>query len=334
MEDLGVGRPSTYANILQTIQDRGYVWKRGSALVPSFTAFAVVALLEEHFPPLVDYGFTASMEDDLDEIASGSEEAVPWLERFYFGGPPSTAGNGSGSKNAGGGYGLKSEIFDHLATIDAREVNSIPIGNGADGQALVARVGRYGPYVQRGDERAPIPEDLTPDELTIEKAEELLSAPSGDRELGVDPASGETIVVRSGRFGPYVQVGEVTPGQKPRTASLFKSMSPVTVSLEQALELLQLPRSVGIDESTNEEVVARNGRAMAPYLQRGNDSRSLEAEEQLFSRSRWTRQRALFAQPKQRRFGRGTTPATAEVGADPETWSDDHASPGSLRSLM
>ncbi|HEV2368494.1 MAG TPA: type I DNA topoisomerase, partial [Acidimicrobiales bacterium] len=179
LEERGVGRPSTYASIISTIQDRGYVWKKGTALVPSFVAFAVVALLESHFMGLVDYGFTASMEDDLDAIAGGSEEVVPWLRRFYY-------GNGS--------PGLKTVVSDHLDQIDAREINSIPIGAGLDGTELVVRVGRYGPYVQRGEDRASIPEDMAPDELTVERAEELLAAPSGDRVLGADLDSGLPVV--------------------------------------------------------------------------------------------------------------------------------------------
>ncbi|MGH9206068.1 MAG: type I DNA topoisomerase, partial [Acidimicrobiales bacterium] len=194
MEELGVGRPSTYANIIGTIQDRGYVWKKGSALVPSFTAFAVVGLLEQHFGELVDYGFTASMEDDLDEIADGQEEAVPWLTRFYF-------GNGT--------PGLKPIVSEHLDQIDAREINSIPVGADSEGRDIVVRVGRYGPFVQRGDDRASIPEDLAPDELDVTKAEEILSAPSGDRELGTDPESGSAVVAKAGRFGSYVKLGEI-----------------------------------------------------------------------------------------------------------------------------
>ena len=192
LEDMGVGRPSTYASILDTIEQRGYVWKKGTALVPSWTAFAVTGLLERYFGELVDYGFTASMEEDLDEIARGGQESVPWLTRFYF-------GNGAGP-------GLKRMVSEHLGEIDAREINSIAIGG--PGSGVVVRVGRYGPYVQQGeDQRAPVPEDLAPDELTIERARELLEAGSTEREVGLDPVSGLPIVVRAGRFGPYVQVG-------------------------------------------------------------------------------------------------------------------------------
>jgi len=309
LEELGVGRPSTYASILQTIQDRGYVWKKGSALVPSFTAFAVVNLLERHFPQLVDYNFTAAMEDDLDEIASGQEEAVPWLERFYFGAP-----DGDG-EHVEPGRGLKEAVSEHLAAIDAREVNSIPLGTDAAGRPIVVRVGRYGPYLQRGEERAAIPEDLPPDELTVARAEELLAAPSGERLLGTDPATGLPVLVRAGRFGPYVQLGEAEPGSKPRTASLFKSMSPDSVTLEQALALLALPRVVGRDPATGEEVVARNGR-YGPYVQRGGDSRSLESEEQLLDIT-LAEALELFARPKQRTYGRAG--AARPLGVDPDT---------------
>ena len=323
VEELGVGRPSTYASMLQTIQDRGYVRKKGSALVPSFTAFAVVGLLEEHFPSLVDYGFTASMENDLDEIASGGEEAVPWLRRFYFGaaGPDGEVGGASDRSthlaSVDGERGLKDAVLAHLATIDAREVNSIPVGTGSDGDDIVVRVGRYGPYLQRGEERASIPEDLAPDEVTVERAEEMLAAPSGNRELGTDPESGLPVVARAGRFGPYVQLGDAEGGEKPRTASLFKSMSLDSVTLEDALALLRLPRVVGVDPATGEEVVARNGR-YGPYLQRGSDSRSLDAEERLLEVG-LDEALALFAQPKQRRFGRAPAEPLRELGADPES---------------
>ncbi|MGH8981450.1 MAG: type I DNA topoisomerase, partial [Acidimicrobiales bacterium] len=328
MEELGVGRPSTYASVIATILDRGYVWKKGTALVPSFTAFAVVGLLERYFPNLVDYGFTAAMEDDLDEIASGREEALPWLTRFYFG---EAGGHVDGEGAAGEGtvdghapdaktgrLGLKEAVATYLGAIDAREINSIPIGTDADGRQIVARVGRYGPYLQRDEDRAPIPEDLAPDELTVERAEELLAAPSNDRVLGSDPDTGMDVQVRAGRFGPYVQLGEVAPGgPKPKTASLFSSMSPQTVTLDEALELLRLPRSVGTDPDTGEEIVAANGR-FGPYLSRGKDTRSLGGEAQLLTVT-LEEARALFAQPKPRR-GRGQAAAPLrELGPDAAT---------------
>jgi DNA topoisomerase I len=341
LEELGVGRPSTYASILGTIQNRGYVWKKGTALVPSFTAFAVVGLLERYFGDLVDYGFTAAMEDDLDDIAQGSQEALPWLTRFYFGengtAPESsaavrevaprtvepTAGDGDGraprpdSEDGHERRGLKEEVASHLGEIDAREVNSIPIGSDGAGRPIVVRVGRYGPYLQRDEDRASIPEDLPPDELTVERAEELLEAPSGDRTLGTDPESGLPILVRSGRFGPYVQLGDTTDGgERPRTASLFRSMSSETLTLSQALDLLRLPRLVGTDPSSGQEIHALNGR-FGPYLKKGTETRSLEDEDQLLS---VTLDDALarFAQPKTRR-GRTAAAPLRELGDDPDT---------------
>jgi DNA topoisomerase I len=331
MEELGVGRPSTYATVISTIVDRGYVWRKGTALVPSFTAFAVTGLLEQHFGELVDYGFTASMENDLDEIADGREEALPWLTRFYFGareGKPTTS---TGAKTAGNGHvgepgelggdtlrlGLKAAVALHLAEIDAREINSIPIGADSNGEAMVVRVGRYGPYLQRGEDRASLAEDLAPDELTEERAEELLNAPSGDRALGTDPGSGLEVVLRSGRFGPYVQMGEaVEGGAKPRTASLFASMAPETLTLHEALELLSIPRTVGTDPNTGEEIVAHNGR-FGPYLKRGSDTRSLAGEQELLTVD-LEQALALFAQPKTRR-GRAPAGPLRELGADPDT---------------
>ena len=320
LEELGVGRPSTYASIIGTIQDRGYVWKKGTALVPSFVAFAVVGLLEHYFSNLVDYGFTASMEDDLDEIASGTEEQVPWLERFYFGDGAAPQPVGSPARRSmavDGVHGLRDAVLTHLNEIDAREVNSIPLGEDAEGREIVLRVGRYGPYLQRGDDRAAVPEDLAPDELTPERATELLESPSGDRVLGDDPVTGLPVLARAGRFGPYVQLGEATgAGAKPKTASLFKAMTIADLTLHQALELLSLPRSLGGDPETGEEIVAANGR-FGPYLKRGADTRSLDSEDQLFT---VTVDEALarFAQPKQRRYGQAAAPLR-ELGADPDS---------------
>jgi DNA topoisomerase-1 len=332
MEELGVGRPSTYASIIATILDRGYVWKKGSALVPSFTAFAVVGLLERYFADLVDYGFTASMEDDLDEIASGRGEALPWLTRFYFGpdgddhagtGHDVAAavgrdGGGPGGAAGTGRLGLKTAVTTHLGDIDAREINSIPIATDAEGREIVVRVGRYGPYLQRGDDRASIPDDVAPDELTVDRAEALLAATSNDRVLGNDPETGLLVQVRAGRFGPYVQLGEAEEGgTKPRTSSLFASMSPATITLAEALDLLRVPRVVGTDPETGEEVVAHNGK-FGPYLKRGSDTRSLTNEEQLLALT-LDEARAIFAQPKVRR-GRGTSAAPVrELGSDPGT---------------
>ncbi|HEX3946664.1 MAG TPA: topoisomerase C-terminal repeat-containing protein, partial [Acidimicrobiales bacterium] len=324
MEELGVGRPSTYASVIATILDRGYVWKKGSALVPSFTAFAVVGLLERYFGDLVDYGFTAAMENDLDEIAGGREESLPWLSRFYFGDGPTGAANGAeatggdGAANDTARLGLKTAVATHLGDIDAREINSIPIGRDGEDREIVVRVGRYGPYLQRGDDRASIPDDVAPDELTVERAEEMLAAPSNDRTLGDDPDTGQPVYVKAGRFGPYVQLGEVVDGgAKPRTSSLFASMATATVTLEQALDLLRIPRLVGTDPETGEEVVAHNGK-FGPYLKRGTDSRSLATEDQLLTVT-MDEAKALFAQPKTRR-GRGTAAAPLkELGPDPAT---------------
>ncbi|HET9691852.1 MAG TPA: topoisomerase C-terminal repeat-containing protein, partial [Acidimicrobiales bacterium] len=332
LEELGVGRPSTYASIMETIQSRGYAWKKGTALVPSWTSFAVITLLEQHFGRLVDYGFTAAMEEDLDEIARGGEESVPWLTRFYFGtvapgiaagGDGASLGDGAVRGNAplGGvhvdGIGLKRLVSDQLGAIDAREVNSIPIGEDAEGRAIVVRVGRYGPYVERGGERASVPEELAPDELTVERAEQLLSVGSSDRVVGEDPESGLPVIVRAGRYGPYVQVGEADEVEgKPRTASLLSTMDPSTVTLEDALKVLQLPRVVGADPGSGEEIVATNGR-YGPYLKKGADSRSLESEQQLFDVT-LDQALALFAQPRQRRGQRSTAPLR-ELGPDPVT---------------
>jgi DNA topoisomerase-1 len=253
-----------------------------------------VNLLEEHFGRLVDYGFTASMEDDLDRIAAGDQDRLAWLRGFYFG--------------ADGDQGLQ-ELVSDLGAIDAREINSIELGNG-----IVLRVGRYGPYLERDGQRANVPEDIVPDELTVEKAEELLAQPSGDRELGADPETGRQIVARTGRYGPYVtEVLEEGSKEKPRTASLFKSMSLDTVTLEEALQLLSLPRVVG--EHDGEEVTVRNGR-YGPYVQQGKESRSLESEEQLFTIS-LDEALVLLAQPRPRRGGRQAAAPLKEVGADP-----------------
>ncbi|MFF5450423.1 type I DNA topoisomerase [Streptomyces sp. NPDC012950] len=323
LEEREIGRPSTYASIIGTILDRGYVFKKGTALVPSFLSFAVVNLLEKHFGRLVDYDFTARMEDDLDRIARGEAQAVPWLKRFYFGegatpgvGGAADAGNGDGDHLGG----LK-ELVTDLGAIDAREISSFPVGNG-----VVLRVGRYGPYVERGEkdaeghQRADVPEDLAPDELTVELAEELLAKPSGDFELGTDPVSGHQIVAKDGRYGPYVTeiLPEGTPktgknAVKPRTASLFKTMSLDTVTLDDALKLMSLPRVVGAD-AEGVEITAQNGR-YGPYLKKGTDSRSLTDEEQLFTIT-LDEALAIYAQPKQR--GRAAAkPPLKELGTDP-----------------
>ena len=302
LEELGIGRPSTYASILGTILDRGYVFKKGTALVPSFLAFSVVQLLEQHFGRLVDYDFTARMEDDLDRIASGDEQRNEWLSRFYYG-----TNDAAGTND---GNGLK-ELVSDLGGIDAREINSIEIGNG-----IVLRVGRYGPYLDRDGERANVPDDLVPDELTVEKAEELLAQPSQDRTLGVNPGTGREVLARNGRYGPYVT--EAMPEgskDKPPTASLFTSMALDTITFEEAMQLLQLPRVIGVGED-GEEIVARNGR-YGPYVQQGKESRSLETEEQLLTIG-LEDAKSILAKPKERR-GRQAAAPLKEVGADPVT---------------
>ena len=305
LEDREIGRPSTYASIIGTILDRGYVFKKGSALVPSFLAFAVVTLLERHFAHLVDYAFTARMEDALDEIARGEAERVPWLHRFYFG--------------SDGEEGLK-ELVSDLSDIDARDVSSFPL----PGSDIVVRVGRYGPYLERDGQRANIPDGTAPDEVTADFAAELLDRPSGDKILGTDPETGKTIVAKDGRFGPYVTEvleeaapGAASSGAKQRTASLLKSMDLDSVTLDDALRLLTLPRTLG--ELDGEPVTVQNGR-YGPYVKKGAESRSLESEEQMFTLT-MDQAKALLAQPKPR--GRAARAAAApplkELGEDSAT---------------
>lgn len=329
LEEREIGRPSTYASIISTILDRRYVFKKGTALVPSFLSFAVVGLLEKHFGRLVDYDFTAKMEDDLDRIAAGSAASVPWLRRFYFGedsGADGAPGSAADSGNGDGDHlgGLK-ELVSDLGAIDAKGVSSFPVGEG-----ITLRVGRYGPYVEgpppspdEPGQRADVPDDLPPDELTVELAKELLAKPSGDFELGTDPGTGRPIVARDGRYGPYVTevLPEGTPktgknAVKPRTASLLKSMSLDTITLDDALKLLSLPRVVGADPESGEDITAQNGR-YGPYMKRGTDSRSLETEEQIFTIT-LDEALAIYAQPKQR--GRAAAkPPLKELGTDPNS---------------
>jgi DNA topoisomerase-1 len=309
LEDREIGRPSTYASIIGTILDRGYVFKKGTALVPSFLAFAVVTLLERHFGKLVDYEFTAEMEDALDEIARGEAERVPWLRRFYFG----ETGDAAPSRDRPGeSKGLKA-LVSSIGDIDARDVSSFPLA----GTDIVVRVGRYGPYLERDGQRANVPEDMAPDELTPEKAEELLSQPSGERFLGEDPVTGHGIVARAGRFGPYVT--ERLPEDardKPRTASLLKSMTLDTLTLDDALRLLSLPRTLG--ELDGEPVTVQNGR-YGPYVKHGAESRSLASEDELFTIT-LAEARELLAQPKPRGRGRAAAaPPLKELGDDPAT---------------
>ncbi len=341
LEELGIGRPSTYSSIVKTIQDRGYVHKKGSALVPSWVAFAVTGLLEQHFGRLVDYNFTAAMEDELDEIANGHEQRTNWLSAFYFGGehgvPHSIARSG----------GLKKLVGVNLEGIDAREVNSIKLFDDDQGRPVYVRVGKNGPYLERlvtGDDGEPTPQranlngTLTPDELTLEVAEELFATPQEGRVLGVDPATGHEIVAKDGRYGPYVT--EVLPkpedggagdeaadrgakkgkkaapqGPKPRTGSLLRTMDLQTVTLDDALKLLSLPRVVGVDPASGDEITAQNGR-YGPYLKRGTDSRSLATEDQMFT---ITLEEALkiYAEPKRAGRQSASAPPLRELGADP-----------------
>jgi len=323
MEEKGIGRPSTYASTVGTIQDRGYVNKRGTALIPTWLAFAVTRLLEEHFSKLVDYDFTASMEEDLDRIANGEEQRIDWLKRFYFG-EESTSGEGL------------QQLVNDLGEIDAREISTIPIGEG-----IVVRVGRYGPYVEEttpdgvdsatGEvaegangqvRRATIKDDIAPDEMTPAMARELLEAAADDgRVLGQDPETGRDIVAKAGRYGPYV--AEVLPEEvaalkgkskvKPRTASLFKDMDLASLDIATALQLLTLPRSLGKDPVEGEEITAQNGR-YGPYLKKGTDSRSLQTESQLFTIT-LEEALAIYAQPKQ--HGRAAAAPLKELGNDP-----------------
>ncbi|GAA1546418.1 DNA topoisomerase-1 [Microbacterium ginsengiterrae] len=327
LEEHGIGRPSTFASIIGTVIDRGYATKRGQALVPTWMAFSVVRLLEEHFSDLIDYDFTAALEDDLDAIARGEQKRVEWLHSFYFGSEDHV--------------GLR-QVVDNLGEIDARALNSTRITDNA-----VLRFGKYGPYLEvidpsKPDERGRIvnvPEDLAPDELTPEKAQELIDAPvAGDRVLGENPENGRIIVVKDGRYGPYVQenlpeddavvdgaTGEVVEAPKkktakkdapkPRTGSLFRSMSVDTIDLDTALALLSLPRVVGTDPETGDEITAQNGR-YGPYLKKGTDSRSLESEQQIFD---VTLEQALeiYKQPKYGAGSRRASSALAEFDADP-----------------
>ena len=302
LEDREIGRPSTYASIIGTILDRGYVFKKGTALVPSFLAFAVVTLLERHFGQLVDYEFTARMEDALDCISRGETERVPWLRRFYFG----------SDGDAGNEQGLKDLVSD-IGDIDARDVSSFPLPD----SDIVVRVGRYGPYLERDGQRVNVPEDMAPDELTVARAEELFNQPNGDVVLGTDPSTGHVLVAKAGRFGPYVteQLPEDSK-DKPRTASLLKSMALDTVTLDDAIRLLTLPRTLG--ELDGETVTVQNGR-YGPYVKKGSDSRSLESEDQLFTLT-LAEAKEMFAQPKPRgRGARAAAPPLRELGEDPAT---------------
>ena len=413
MEDLGIGRPSTYASIIKTIQDRGYVVARGNALVPSWVAFSVVGLLENNFDALVDYDFTSSMEDELDEIAHGNQDRTKWLSGFYFGDADARESMAQALARRGG---LKHMIEDNLESIDARAANSLKLFDDAEGRPVIVRVGRYGPYIERvigekdGEpeyQRANLPESATPDEITLEMAEKLFATPQSGRELGVNPANGRTVVAKEGRFGPYVtelvrdderataeaRAEEVIAAEraeedkqraeegkraknwetktaaaqkekrmaqlvdeqlKPATASLFSSMEPSSVTFDEAMQLLSLPREVGVDPADGEVITAQNGR-YGPYLKKGSDSRSLASEDQIFSIT-LEEARRIYAEPKRRgraaakpplkmlgdndvsgkpmtikdgRFGPyvtdGETNASLQRGDTPETMTDQRA---------
>jgi DNA topoisomerase-1 len=308
LEDLGIGRPSTYAAVMKTIDRRGYVWKKGKALVPAFRAFAVVNLLERYFADLVDYQFTADMEDQLDAIAQGEQDLEPWLHRFYFGDETATT-----ELRRRGLHRATTEPLD----LDFAAINSLALGVADDGQVVVVRSGRYGPYLQHGEDRVSIPEATEPDSLTLEHALALLAAPSNDRVLGVDPASGLEVLLRSGRYGPYVQLGEMTdPKAKAPTASLLSTMSPETLTLDDALALLSLPRELGVNPADGEAVLVHNGR-YGPYVTCGKETRSLEDESQLF-RVDLGQALALLAQPKVR-GRRAAAGPLRELGEDPTT---------------
>ena len=346
LEEHGIGRPSTFASIIGTVIDRGYATKRGQALVPTWLAFSVVRLLEEHFADLIDYDFTAALEDDLDAIARGEQKRVEWLKSFYFGTESQV--------------GLR-QVVDNLGEIDARALNSTRITDTA-----TLRFGKYGPYLEVANPEAPdekprivnVPEDLAPDELTAAKAQELIEAPvAGDRVLGENPENGKIIVVKDGRFGPYVQendpvsddagvdasTGEVVEAPKPkrgakketapkpRTGSLFRSMSVDTIDLDTALQLLSLPRVVGVDPESGDEITAQNGR-YGPYLKKGADSRSLESESQIFDVT-LDQALAIYAQPKYGAGARRASSALAEFDADPRQRQADPHPRRTLRGL-
>jgi DNA topoisomerase-1 len=303
LEELGIGRPSTYASIMGTLQAK-YVWKKGNALIPGWTAFAVVALMEKHFHDLVDYRFTAKMEEDLDEIADGHQKKVPFLTDFYW-----------GPKKKGG---LHDQVNKNLSKIDAAEINSIPIGADPDGVDIVVKPGRYGPYLKRGEDTVSVPETLAPDEMTVHRALELLAAPKGDVPIGKDTVTGLNVYVKQGRFGPYVQLGEMSDdkkAEKPKTASLFKNMKVEEVDLKKALDLLSLPRTLG--EKDGKPVTAHNGR-YGPYVRWGDETRNLgvENEPKLLT---LTLEEALAELSKPRQFrGRGQPKAPLKTfGADP-----------------
>ena len=311
LEERGIGRPSTYAAIMGTILDRGYVRKEGQALVPSFLAFAVTNLLEQHFGQLVDYEFTAPDGGrPRPHRRRATEERSAWLRRFYFG---------------NGDPGLKALVSD-LGDIDARAINTIEIGDGIE-----LRIGRYGPYLERDGQRATVPDDIAPDELTVERAEELLSQGQQQRELGVDPETGRTIVVKTGRYGPYV-TEVVENGEKPRTASLFKSMSPETRDASRTRCCCSRCRARSASTRPTARRSSPRTAATGPYIKKGAETRSLESEEQLLTMT-LDEALALLAQPKQRGRRAAAAPPLRELGADPGQRQADRRQERPLRPV-
>ena len=307
LEELGIGRPSTWASIIQTVQDRGYVWKKGQALVPTWTAFAVVNLLERHFGTIVDYQFTAGVEEDLDEISRKMLAKDEWLRQFYFGGKDD--------------LGLKRLIEMNIADIDAAEINSFTLGaDPTTGEVVAVKPGKYGPYVKRGDDNASVPDSLTPDELTLDMALRLLAMPKSDEPIG--ELDGLPVFAKNGRFGPYVQWGTMEQPplgmEKPKMVSLFKTMVLDRITMHDAEQLLTLPRTLGVDPSDGEPITAQNGK-FGPYLQKGKDYRTIDSEERLLTIS-LDEALAIYALPKIFRRGRAASPNSGplrEFGTDP-----------------
>jgi DNA topoisomerase I len=317
LEELSIGRPSTWASIMQTIVDRGYVWKKGQALVPTWTAFAVVGLMEKHFDKLVDYEFTARLENDLEKIALNERKKGDVLKDFYFGADPGSETPVSTDRAL---LGLKRLVEENLGEIDAAEINTFPIGIDSEtGEDIVVKPGKYGPYVKRGEDTASVPDDMAPDELTVEVARTLLAAPKSDEPIGF--LDGMPVFAKNGRFGPYVQWGEAAappPGyDKPKMSSLFKTMTLERMTVEQATELLSLPRSLGVDVADGLEILANNGK-YGPYVMKGKDFRTINNEEQLLTITLGEAVE-IFSQPKvfRRGGGQGPKPPLREFGVDP-----------------
>jgi DNA topoisomerase-1 len=307
LEELGIGRPSTWASIIQTVQDRGYVWKKGQALVPTWTAFAVVNLLERHFGTIVDYQFTAGVEEDLDEISQKLLAKDEWLREFYFGGKDD--------------LGLKRLIEMNIAGIDAAEINSFTLGaDPSTGEVVAVKPGKYGPYVKRGEENASVPDSLTPDELTLDMALRLLAMPKSDEPIG--EMDGLPVFAKNGRFGPYIQWGTMDQPplgmEKPKMVSLFKTMVLDRITMHDAEQLLTLPRTLGVDPADGEPITAQNGK-FGPYLQKGKDYRTIDNEERLLTIT-LEEALAIYALPKVFRRGRASSPNSGplrEFGTDP-----------------